>query len=79
MPRTRLVIIKVLPTFLLGASVVALVGGCTSTSSNPGAYALTGTNSPPTFIPPASTIDGKGHYHPDWYFHGRQLPSGQGQ
>ncbi len=81
MSRTRIVITKVLPAFFLGATIIALVGGCTSTSSNPGSYALTGTNSPPAFVPPASTIDSKGHYHPDWYFHGapRQGPFGQGQ
>ncbi len=79
--RSQWLITKVLPTVCLGAGVVVFIGGCASAPSTPSRYGLTGTNSPTAFVPPASTIDSKGHYHPDWYFHGapRQVSAGQGQ
>lgn len=70
MSGSRIGVVKVLSSFLLGTAVAVLIGGCSSTSSQPASYALTGTNGPPAFIPPPSTVDSKGHYHPDWYFHG---------
>ena len=70
MSRSRIVVVKVLSSFLLGAAVTVLLGGCTSNADHPSNYALTGTNGSTGFTPPAYTVDSKGHYHPDWSFHG---------
>lgn len=64
---------------ILAAGVV--LGGCSTTStSQKTPYAITGGQGG-GFVAPRSAVDSKGHYHPDWYFHGapRQIPYGQGQ
>ncbi len=70
MSGSRIGVVKVLSSSLLGTAVAVLIGGCSSTSNQPASYALTGTSGSPAFISPPSTVDSKGHYHPDWYFHG---------
>ena len=70
MSGSRIGVVKVVSSFFLATAAAALIGGCSSTPSQPANYALTGTNGAPAFVPPASTVDSKGHYHPDWYFHG---------